>query len=209
MVKRISILTLVLGLHLHAHAQDPQSEASTSDAEARAAFAAGSSAFGEGAFQGALRRFERSYELSGQPDLLYNIGQCHDRLRNDSQAITSFEAFIEARPNSGERTAVEQRLSILRERVAQHEAQAQQLEDAERRAMDSERQRLAQQTLAAQPTSDEERTPLVRQWWLWTIVGVVVVGATVGVVAATRDPGVESPILGDGGVVYQALQVSP
>lgn len=205
---RVCFAAFVLFFHLNVQAQDveaPQTEAerAASDRDARAAFAAGSNAFEEGAYDGALRLFEHSYELSGQPELLYNIGHCHDRLRNDRQAVASFEAYLEARPNAETRTAVEQRLSILRERVAQHDEQAEQLEAAEQRAMDSERERLLLQNAPS-----EERTPIVREWWFWTIVGVVVVGATIGIVAATRDPGVESPMPGDGGVVYEAL-VSP
>lgn len=39
-------------------------------------------------------------------------------------------------------------------------------------------------------------------WWFWAAVGVLVVGgATAAVVAATRDPGVESPVPGTAGVV--------
>ncbi|MFK8002824.1 MAG: tol-pal system YbgF family protein [Polyangiales bacterium] len=203
---RCSFLALcLLSLPLSAQAQpaeaaSPETEQADTDGDARAAFAAGSDAFEAGAYDGALRLFERSYELSGQPELLYNIGHCHDRLRNDQQAVASFEAYLEARPDAATRTAVEQRLSILRERVAQRAQQAEQLEAAERRAMNAERERLSFESRSA-----EEERPIVRQWWLWTIVGVIVVGATIGIVAATRDPGVESPMPGDGGVVYEAL----
>ena len=48
---------------------------------------------------------------------------------------------------------------------------------------------------------DARGESLIDQWWLWTIVGAVVVGAVVTtIVLTTQDPGVQSPIGGTAGV---------
>jgi tetratricopeptide (TPR) repeat protein len=86
--------------------------------EARGQFIAGRDAFEEGRFDAALKYFEASYELSGKPALLYNIGQCHDRLRQDEAAIASFERYLNEEPESDHRSAVEARLRALRNAVA-------------------------------------------------------------------------------------------
>lgn len=86
--------------------------------EARGLFMAGRDAFEEGRYDAALRRFEASYELSRKPALLYNIGQCHDRLRQDEAAIVSFERYVNEEPESVHRSAVEARLRALRNAVA-------------------------------------------------------------------------------------------
>lgn len=82
--------------------------------EARALFMAGRVAFEEGRFDAALAHFKASYELSGRAGLLYNIGQCHDRLRKDREAIAAFEQYLIADPEAENRAAVEARLQTLR-----------------------------------------------------------------------------------------------
>jgi tetratricopeptide (TPR) repeat protein len=90
--------------------------------EARALFMAGRSAFAEGRYQAALDYFEKSYQLSGKPRLLYNIGQCHDRLRNDTKAIEALERYLEEAPEAENRRQVEARLEHLRAAVQAREA---------------------------------------------------------------------------------------
>ena len=91
--------------------------------EAQALFMAGRVAFEEGRFDAAIGHFEASYQLSQRPQLLYNIAQCHDRLRHDRDAIAAFERYLSADPNADNRVAVEARLRALRESVAQADAQ--------------------------------------------------------------------------------------
>ncbi len=85
--------------------------------EARALFMAGRSAFAEGRYATALEYFEKSYELSAKPQMLYNIGQCHDRLRNDEAAIEALQRYLAEAPEAENRRQVEARLKALRAAV--------------------------------------------------------------------------------------------
>jgi tetratricopeptide (TPR) repeat protein len=59
------------------------------------------------------------------------------------------------------------------------------------------------------PVRDAESGGIFSKWWFWTIVGVAVAGATVGVVAATAGGDTLGPLQpGDDGSVYMTL-VSP
>lgn len=69
-------------------------QATAPDAEARLRFEAGQLAFHDGRYEDALADFRRSYELSHRPALLYNIGQCADRLRRDHEALEAFTAYL-------------------------------------------------------------------------------------------------------------------
>jgi hypothetical protein len=61
----------------------------------------------------------------------------------------------------------------------------------------------------AEPVRDDESGGIFSRWWFWTIVGVAVAGATVGVVAATTGGDTLGPFQpGDDGSVYMTL-VSP
>jgi len=90
---------------------------STPDAkieEAKKAFAAGTRAYAEGDFENALERFQRAYDLTGSPDLLYNIATVSDRMRLDEEALEAYEGYLEARPDSADREHVAGRIDVLR-----------------------------------------------------------------------------------------------
>jgi len=94
-----------------------QASASTRDAEAHALFQAGRTAYTDGRFEAALGYFRQAYELSHRSELLYNIGQCEDRLRHDAEAVAVFEQFLAAVPETPQRAEVTARLAILRASV--------------------------------------------------------------------------------------------
>ena len=87
--------------------------------EARLAFEAGREAFANGRFGPALEYFDRAYALTQHPDILYDIGHTADRARQDARALEAFEAFLEARPESDERPAIETRMATLRRAIAE------------------------------------------------------------------------------------------
>jgi tetratricopeptide (TPR) repeat protein len=68
---------------------------------------------------------------------------------------------------------------------------------------------LAAGSVPTEPVRDGESRSIFSRWWFWTIVGVAVAGATVGVVAATTGGDTLGPFQpGDDGSVYMTL-VSP
>lgn len=162
--------------------------------EARTLFEAGRLAYDSGHFEDARDDFERAYELSGRPELLYNIGQCADRLRDDPAAIDAFERYIVAVPDAANRPQVEVRLSALRD--ARDRSEAVDVSDAEpEHAVET-----------AVPTAEP---PARDDTWLWAGVGIGVGAAAaiaiiIAIVVATSSPSIESPIpgvVGPGGIV--------
>jgi tetratricopeptide (TPR) repeat protein len=124
---RWAALTLFLLAPTIASAQDG---ADSMDAEAHALYEAGATAFRGGRYDDALQDFQRAYDLSHRPGLLYNIGQCHDRLRHDVEALAAFEQYVQEMPDAPQRPEIEGRLPALREaaereRAAREAAQTQ------------------------------------------------------------------------------------
>lgn len=167
------------------------------DAEARARFEAGRIAYAAARYEDALADFEHAYALSERPELLYNMGQCYDRLRRDADAIDAFARYLAALPDAANHVEVETRLSALREA------------EATRAAREAELTAAASAPTAGDPASDEVAPAgggIETEWWLWTLVGLAVVGAGVGIgvgVAASGES-TSPPIAGDvgpGGVV--------
>lgn len=92
------------------------------DAEARALYAAGEAAFRDGLFEDALTYFQRSFELSGRVDLLYNIALAADRSRQDAVALAAFRRYLQERPEAATRAELEGRIRALEAAVARARA---------------------------------------------------------------------------------------
>lgn len=158
-------------------AQPPtvQEVAPSSDEEAYMLFRAGTVAYENGRYEEALGRFDEAYELSHRPELLYNVGLAHDRLRHDAEALAAFEAFLAQAPaDAPRRPEVERRVEVLRRTVADREAleaRAREADAAEARA------------------SEHPRTPVYKKWWFWTVIGVGVTAAVVVPIVVTHDAG--------------------
>jgi len=140
-------------------AETGDAEVTEDEADARRMFEAGREAYGAGAFEAAFELFERAYALSPRPQLLYNIGQSADRMRDDEAALTYFERYLEAVPEGPHAAAVRARVLTLREVLARE-------------------RELGEAIAASASPSPEEDVPLRRKWWLWvTVVSVVGVAA--------------------------------
>jgi len=81
-------------------------------------FDAGRIAFADGRFADALASFQRAYDLSHRPLLLYNIGQCHDRMRHDAEALAAFEQFLHDAPDAPQASEVRGRVEFLQAAAA-------------------------------------------------------------------------------------------
>ena len=90
--------------------------------EAHGLFDAGRAAFSAGRYEDALGYFERSYTITGAPELLYNIAHTAERIRHDERALEAFEQYLEARPDSEERESIEARIANLRRAIAERAA---------------------------------------------------------------------------------------
>jgi tetratricopeptide (TPR) repeat protein len=121
-LRRTLIAWLFLGSMLAMGLASSASADAETDEEARALYQAGRIAFDQGRFDSALDYFQRSYELSGRPALLFNIGSAADRLRRDEIALEAFERYLEEVPDSPDLASVQARIRVLRAAVAADEA---------------------------------------------------------------------------------------
>ncbi len=201
---RIATGLLALGLALAAaapvHAQESRRET-----EARRVFEAGEAAFNDARYGDALVHFNRAYDQSHRPALLFNIGLCHDRLRDDAEAIEAYERYLTLVPSASNRREVDGRLEAL------HRAERRRVERgrvvrpahvARAAANDPAPPTRATATADVTATATVTHSPAVYEtWWFWTVVGVVVVGGAVGIgVAASGDEPL--PVSDLGGTIF-------
>jgi tetratricopeptide (TPR) repeat protein len=188
-----------------------ESSASSSDEVARGLFQAGKAAYEAGNYADALDFFEQAHERSGRPELLFNIGQAADRLRQDGKAIEALRAYVTQLPNAANRVEVEARIRALEAAQTERknaEALAPVTPEPAAAAVPTPEE-TAQQAPAAEDneigaTEGEPAAskPVTKQWWFWTGIGAVVVGGTAVALAVALggdDGGREPYYEGNGG----------
>ena len=83
------------------------------DEDAKAAYTAGKAAYEAKRFDEALERFNRSYVLSGQAALLYNIASTLQQLNRPGNAAETLRDYLKARPTDSDRGELETRIADL------------------------------------------------------------------------------------------------
>lgn len=178
-----------------------QASNSPEDDVARSLFAAGKTAYEAGNYEDALRFFEDSHARSHRPQLLYNIGQAADRMRDDQKALAAFKAYLAALPDADNRSEVDNRIRAL-ERTRNPSAAPTPRETA-------------QATIA--PTSDmpsevmrrDEGDSITGKWWFWTAITGSVAVVVITAIALSSGDTIQGPVDANTGVTVMTLDGVP
>lgn len=159
--------------------------------EARSLFEAGRAAYSAARYEAALAYFEQAYNIVRRPALLFNMGAAADRLHMAERALQLYRDYLQALPTASNRGAVERRIAFFEEVVAQNRAQVPTPEETARTVLED-----PQRPPADRPSSGGDITS---EWWFWTLIAVVVVGAGVGITAGVvaSSGQLEAPLPGD------------
>jgi tetratricopeptide (TPR) repeat protein len=181
--------------------------------DARTLFQEANAHFAVGEFNEAGEKYQQAYKLKPDPALLYNAAQSFRLGGNNEKALVLYKNYVMFYPRAGNVEEVKSQITKLKEAIA---AQA----EAKTAPPVNTVQPGSGRTAATSPPPNEgtppegvqapphetapaggtttagttseapKKKPIYKQWWLWTIVGVVVVGAVVGgAVAATTPSG--------------------
>lgn len=145
----------------------------------------------------------RSYMAQIQLDEAVARAAEADRLAIAGRHTTAAAAYLEAWAAAPERLGWLVRASEMEEAAGSMSAAREHLAEFLRRApsdapeVPAARARLerleAPPVVIAPSPAPKSDPPLVEQWWLWTVVGVVVAGGVTAAVLLTRDPGTAAP----------------
>jgi tetratricopeptide (TPR) repeat protein len=192
----IGLLAMLLGVALSGVSAVAlaQATASSDDEVARNLFQAGKAAYESGNYEDALEFFEKAHARSHRPQLLFNVGQAADRLRDDQKALTAFRAYLAALPDAENREEVENRIRAL--------------ERTREAPTPTETAQAAMQTdviaAPAEATANDD-TPLTGRWWFWTAIGGGVAVAVITVIALSSGDTQQGPIDSNTGVSVMTL----
>lgn len=103
-------------------AQEKAETVDNRDHEARALFEAGRSAYTAGRYEDALVEFQRAFERSARPELLYNVGLAAMQLGRDELALDALQRFVTSVPQAPNAEAATLRIQLLRTRMAEEGA---------------------------------------------------------------------------------------
>jgi tetratricopeptide (TPR) repeat protein len=112
-VARAALVALLLGVSPAYADEPPAAPHAEQDTAARAAYLEGARHFDLAEYQAALESFKRSYQLSGAPALLYNIGQCHLHLGQRAEALHFYRTYLQLSPDTTDRAQVERLIVTL------------------------------------------------------------------------------------------------
>ncbi|HTU63997.1 MAG TPA: hypothetical protein VMF89_36275, partial [Polyangiales bacterium] len=104
---RLSLLITGLALPREGAYAQASPGVSERDVQARRLFEQGREAYSDGRYRDAWAYFHEAYQLSGRPELLFNIGQTADRLGQEGDALRAFSMYLERLPAAPNRKDVE------------------------------------------------------------------------------------------------------
>lgn len=163
-----------------------QTATSADDEVARGLFQAGKAAYQARKYADALSFFQQAHERSHRPELLFNIGQAAERLRQDEKALEAFRAYLTQVPNAANRADVEARIRQLEQWVAERNeatAPVAPIALAPTPAETAERAPASADDPAYTEGDGAGGAPVTEQWWFWTGVGAVVLGGAAAALA--------------------------
>jgi tetratricopeptide (TPR) repeat protein len=90
----------------------------TAHAGARQHFMAGQDYYTQGRYEKAIDEFKEAYRLDPRTLLLYNIAQAYEKLGDLYQAVDYLKRYLEAEPDSEDRTTLLNKVANLEARIA-------------------------------------------------------------------------------------------
>lgn len=169
--------------------------------QAKKYFRQGQRMFAMGRFRQALTSYEKAYALSEYPDILFNIAQCYRNLGDYESAIFHFRAYLDKKPDAGNRDAVLALISKLESEMATADQNPPDTGHKPKNIKPPPDKDKDRDKVVESPRPAERRSrggPFYKRWWFWTGVVVVAAGAGTGAYFFfLRDRGVPDTSLGN------------
>jgi tetratricopeptide (TPR) repeat protein len=162
-------------------------------AEAKSFYEAGKAHFQEGRYEEAMKAFTESYNLSNEPNLLYNLGATAEHLGDVDRAVAYYEVYLEELPGAPDAEEVRMRVERLKARPP-----AESPRPADQTPAEEETPAKAEEAPGEQQTSAEDYYNLnadqdegkVKVFWPGVVLGIgglLVAGGTITGIMAYKD----------------------
>jgi tetratricopeptide (TPR) repeat protein len=150
-------------------------------AAAREAYRRALQHYNLGEWAPALESFKEAYRNYEDPSFLFNIAQCQRQLGQKQDAVNSYRAFLRERPDAPNHEEVKKLITSLENELREEQEVKRQPPHGPLHT-DEPPHPTENVVVTAPPEPPTPRSkPVYKQWWLWTVTGVVVVGIGLGV----------------------------
>ena len=150
------------------------------NAEAKAAYQRGAALYDQGRYADAVREFNRAWDLSKRPAILYNLARAETRLGHDQDAIDYLRRYLDAAPHSFDAPSVRAEIAALQRALDGAAAKRK----AEQEAAEATQRAAAAEARARVLAEDAERERARRPRWAGFALGAGGVALLVGGLAA-------------------------
>jgi tetratricopeptide (TPR) repeat protein len=154
-------------------------------ADAKAHYKKATAHFAVGEFSAAAGEYEEAYKLKPDAALLFNAAQARRLAGENEKAVVLYRNYVNLYPEARNISEVKEQIAKLQELIAAAQSAKTSpptgtQEPAPAPTPPPPTTPPPAETAQAQPAPQPvEHTPIYKKWWLWTIVGVVVVAAVV------------------------------
>jgi len=178
--------------------------------------------YNAGDFDKAIQEYLEGYRTKPDPVFLFNVAQSYRQLGNHEKALFYYKGYLREAPDAPNRAEVEERVRdlddlIKRRREATDSPPSGPAEPPlTGTPAEGDEPKIPDPADAAAAGDDEGAPPagpglvdqgggsrpIYKKWWFWTAIGVVAVGATVGIVMATSGDDVSPPDTAGGNLSF-------
>ncbi len=106
-------INTAIGVLLLVGAVMPATSRADDAATAKAAYEQGKQLFAEGKYEEAIEKFTESYNLSTEPNLLFNLAKCAEQLGDADRAIAYYEVYLEELPDAPDAEEIRKQMALL------------------------------------------------------------------------------------------------
>ncbi len=132
--------------------------------------------FNDGKYEDAIEVLRGGFVMSPQPRFLYALGQAYRLNHQCKEAVQAYRDFIKSQPSKAQVAAAESNI----QRCASEDATSVVEVAPPKPEPPPQVAPPPEVVVAAPPPPPPPRRPIYKRWWLWTTVGVVIVGAGLG-----------------------------
>lgn len=161
--------------------------AQNADRKADGHLARGQKLFADGKYGDAIEELRAGYVLAPQPRFLYALGQAYRLNHQCLEAVKAYRDFMNSEPPKAQAVAAEQNIKRCGDEDPQSIVEPPAPTVVKPVTPEPATVVTKPVDLNLHPTdatvaqTATKKTPVYKKWWLWTIVGVVVIGAGVGI----------------------------
>ena len=129
----------------------------------------------------AIEEWQAGYRNKPLPEFMYNIAQAYRKSKRPERALQFYKSYLRLEPNAPNKDEVERHIVEANQDIEQQKKAGATRPPNTQPSQPQQSPSAGAQSNTLVTQAPKRHQPVYKKWWLWTIVGVAVVGAGVGI----------------------------